>query len=233
MNGRLVKSLGAAFIVLASMSGYASAATVDQPTREGYSAPALYNLGNSYARSGNAAVAVLNYERAQILSPGDPDIRANLSYVRASAGLPPQSSDWLSQHARLANPNTMYWLGLLGVAIAGTSLLLRQLRANRRAAFTAAAVVGLVLAALSLGDAVATASILNEAVVMAASSASASPTSGADPLFSVSPAEVVSMRDEHQGFALIRDAKGREGWVARAELAPVIPRSEITTAATT
>lgn len=223
MNRRILISLGAAVICLAAMSGFIFAAPVDQPTHQGYSAPALYNLGNSYARSGDAALAVLNYERARILSPLDPDIRANLSYVRASAGLPSQSGNWLSEHARLADPNTLYWLGLLGVSLAGTGLLLRRLRANRRAAFTAAAIVGLLLTALSLGDAVATSSILSESVVLVATPASASPVLGIPPLFTLPPAEVVSLRAEHAGFVLIRDPQGREGWVARADVASLIP----------
>jgi hypothetical protein len=43
------------------------------------------------------------------------------------------------------------------------------------------------------------------------------------PLFTLPPAEVVSVRAEHAGFALIRDPEGREGWVARANVASVIP----------
>src|ERR1700679_140544 len=53
-----------------------------------YSADGLYNLANSYARAGKPGVAVLNYERAALLAPDDPDIDANLEYVRASAHVP-------------------------------------------------------------------------------------------------------------------------------------------------
>lgn len=222
MNKRFFISLGAAVLGLAAMSGFTSAATVEQPTHQGKSASALYNLGNAYARSGKAALAVLNYERAELLSPIDPDIRANLRYVRASAGLPAQSGSWLSQHARFANPNTLYWLGLLGVTLAGTGLVVRRLRPHHRAAFAIAAVIGLVLTALSVGDAVATASILSESVVLVAAPASASPVSGMPALFTVPSAEVVSVQAQHAGFALIRDPQGREGWVARTDIASVI-----------
>ena len=50
-----------------------------------YSADGLYNLANSYARAGKPGLAVLNYERAALLAPYDPDIAANLEYVRTSA----------------------------------------------------------------------------------------------------------------------------------------------------
>jgi hypothetical protein len=32
------------------------------------------------------------------------------------------------------------------------------------------------------------------------------------------------MRAEHQDFALVRTAAGRSGWVARADLARVVPQ---------
>ncbi len=87
--------------------------------------------------------------------------------------------------------------------------------------------------ALSLGDAVATASTLHEYVVMTATPARISPTSAVEPLFTVPLAEMVDVRDQHRGFALIRDAQGREGWVARSDLAQVIPaRGGPTSAAT-
>ena len=42
-----------------------------------------YNLGNSYYKAGEIAKAVLNYERALLMKPGNSDIRANLEVARA------------------------------------------------------------------------------------------------------------------------------------------------------
>jgi len=198
-----------------------------------YSAPALYDLGNFYAGAGRPAMAVLNYERARILAPTDPDIQKNLSHVRESVGLPPLHAGWLSQHARFANPNTWYWMGVLGLAITGVTLLLQRARSKHRAFLAGGAVVGGLLMALSLVDAVATASTLHEYVVMAATPARTSPTSAVEPLFTVPLAEVVKVRDEHQDFALIRDSQDRQGWVARRDLAPVIPSEHGPTLAST
>lgn len=47
-----------------------------------HSAGLYYNLGNAYYRSGNIPSAILNYERAALLSPGDEDIRFNLELAR-------------------------------------------------------------------------------------------------------------------------------------------------------
>ena len=51
--------------------------------KKGISADLYYNLGNCYYRMDNITQAVLNYERAQLLSPGDRDIRVNLQLARS------------------------------------------------------------------------------------------------------------------------------------------------------
>ena len=51
--------------------------------KQGVSADLYYNLGNAYYRTENITRAVLNYERALLLSPGDRDIRFNLQMARS------------------------------------------------------------------------------------------------------------------------------------------------------
>ena len=48
----------------------------------GASAELYYNLGNSYYKTGRIAQAILNYERALLIKPGDSDIRFNLELAR-------------------------------------------------------------------------------------------------------------------------------------------------------
>lgn len=52
---------------------------------DGEAADVYYNLGNSYYKSGETARAILNYERALLLEPGNTDIRFNLEMARAKA----------------------------------------------------------------------------------------------------------------------------------------------------
>ena len=51
--------------------------------KQGASADLYYNLGNAYYRTENITRAVLNYERALLLSPSDRDIRFNLQMARS------------------------------------------------------------------------------------------------------------------------------------------------------
>ena len=51
--------------------------------KKGGSTELYYNLGNAYYRTDNITRAVINYERALLLSPGDKDIRFNLQMARS------------------------------------------------------------------------------------------------------------------------------------------------------
>lgn len=51
--------------------------------KNGEAAEVYYNLGNSYYKADDIAKAILNYERALLLQPGNADIRANLEIARS------------------------------------------------------------------------------------------------------------------------------------------------------
>ena len=50
------------------------------------SSPLYFNLGNAYFKTGQTGHAILNYERARRLAPGDTDIETNLVYARSLTG---------------------------------------------------------------------------------------------------------------------------------------------------
>ena len=63
---------------------FAAAIQIYEALLQNGEAPEIYyNLGNSYYKSGDIARAILNYERALLLSPGNTDIRANLEVAQA------------------------------------------------------------------------------------------------------------------------------------------------------
>ena len=63
---------------------YATAIQIYEDLLEqGEAAELYYNLGNSYFKTDDIARAILNYERALLLQPGNADIRANLEIARA------------------------------------------------------------------------------------------------------------------------------------------------------
>ena len=191
----------------------------------GYSATALFNRANAYAREGKSGVAILNYERALLLAPNEADIAANLHFVRAKAGLPGAPENWFARSLLYARPNTLAWLGSLGLVLAGMSLLLVRLYPQRRLALRSLTFAGVLLVATAVGSAITMWPRINEAVIIAREApARIAPVSAAEAAFKLHEGETVTMRAEHQDFALVQTSAGRSGWVARADLARVMPQ---------
>jgi hypothetical protein len=222
-----------AFAVFGSSSSHAAPAQAQaqaqaQPQAQaqaGYSAPALYNLANAYARAGKPGLAVLNYERARLLEPNDPDIDANLRHVREAVGLPPESRNRFERMADIASPRILAWVGVLGLLIAGVSTLARWLYPRHRRKLLAATLVGISLLSVTIASGAAVWPIMHEAVVVTQTApVRVSPVPIEEPLFVLPEASIVSMTAEHEGFVLIRTKAGRTGWAQRANLAPIVPK---------
>jgi tetratricopeptide (TPR) repeat protein len=210
-------------VLLITLALFGSASHADPPPA-GYSAPALYNLANAYARAGKRGLAVLNYERARLLEPNDPDIDANLRQVREASGLPPESRSRFERLAEFASPRLLAWVGLLGVGIAGVSALARLRYKTHRRKLLAATLLGISLLGLSVGNGVALWPVMHEAVITHAAPVRVSPVPIEEPLFVLPEAAVVGMSAEHDGFVLVRADSGRTGWVPSADLVPIVPK---------
>ena len=191
----------------------------------GYSAARLYNMANSYARMGKPGMAILNYERASLLSPNDPDIEANLQYVRTSAHLPGEVRGTFDRIARIASPLLLSWIGALGLGVVGAGLIAAQLWPRHRLLRGSAMLLGLSMLGLTICNGVALWPILHEGVIItAATPVRVSPVPMGDPLFGLPEGETVKIAAEHESFALIETRAGRTGWVAHSNLAPIVPR---------
>jgi hypothetical protein len=191
----------------------------------GYSAPVLYNLANAYARAGKPGFAVLNYERAKLLDPNDPDINANLSHVLQASGLPPESRDRFERLATIAGPRVLAWLGVLGLLLAGLGALRLRFYPRHRHKLAVVTFLGVLLLCLSIGNAVTLWPVMHEAVVVTQTApVRVSPALIEETLFSLPEASIVSTAAEHDGFVLIRTAAGRSGWVPSTNLAPIVPK---------
>jgi hypothetical protein len=211
-------------IITLALFGPASRAA---QAKAGYSAAALYNLANAYARGGKPGLAVLNYERARLLDPGDPDLDANLRHVREASGLPPEPRNGFDRVAGIASPRILAWVGVLGILIAGVSALARRSYPRHRRKLFAATLLGVLLLGTTIGSGIALWPIVHEAVVVThAAPVRVSPVTIEEPLFSLPEATIVRTSAEHDGFVLVQTHAGRQGWVQRTNLAPVVPRPD-------
>jgi tetratricopeptide (TPR) repeat protein len=214
-----------------ALAFWSAVAFVAQPARASqpssparYSADSSYNLANQYARAGKTGLAVLNYERAALLAPNDPDITSNLEYVRATAQVPTEPRTRFTRFAQSTNPTTAAWLGVIGLALLGGSLLVNKATRRYRGLRVAAALVGIGFIALTVSNATLLWPRLHEAVILVNQTpARVTPVPMADTSFVLREAETVTMTAEHEEFVLIRTRTGRTGWVARANLGAVVP----------
>jgi len=191
----------------------------------GYSAAALFNQANAWARTGHTGSAILDYERARLLAPGDPDIAANLQLVRAKAGLSDAPENWITRSLTCIRPNTMAWWGSSGVVLAGLSLLLIRRYPQRRLVFRSLTCVGALLVMAAIGSAITFWPKINEAVVLSKGApARTSPVSVALPAFKLAEGETVTVLAKHEDFALVQTQTRRCGWVACADIVRVIPQ---------
>ena len=202
------------------------AQTDAQPPRGGWSSAALYNLGNAYAHAGKPGLAVLNYERARLLAPNDPDVEANLILVRRSLALPTEPANRLNRAVGGVSPTMATWIGVLGWALIALALLAGRSSALQPWVRRTAVIGGTALIAFTVASGVALWPRLHEAIVIAETApVRVSPAPLGDALFTLKEAEAVTAAGEHEGFLLVRTATGRTGWVWHADLVPVVPQN--------
>lgn len=193
-----------------------------------------YNIGNTYFRLGELGPAILHYERARRLMPGDDDLLANLALARSLTAdeIVPRPRFWLF---RLVD----WWVGLLPragllwlvalawvTAVAGAALVVLRPMARagawaRRTALAAAAVtvvfgVNLVVRELDLGAAA-------EAIVMAdeAQVQSAPSDDPALRIFAVHEGAKVRMDRRSGDWVEIMLEDGSVGWMRTRHLEPI------------
>jgi tetratricopeptide (TPR) repeat protein len=86
---------------------------------KGESASLYYNLGNAYYKSGNLGKAILNYERAYLLKPGEEDIRYNLELARSQTidQIKPIDrfflTEWIDGISYIWNTNTWAYISIV------------------------------------------------------------------------------------------------------------------------
>lgn len=98
--------------------------------KKGPSVELYYNLGNSYYRTDNITRAVLNYERALLLAPGDADIRFNLQMARSKTidKITPKSEmffvTWYKSLVNLASVDQWASIAIVCIVVALISVLI-------------------------------------------------------------------------------------------------------------
>ena len=199
--------------------------------KQGVSADIYYNLGNCYYRMDNMTLAVLNYERALLLSPGDKDIRFNLQMARSKTidKITPESEmffvTWYRSLVNLQSVDAWARLALVALAVA-IVLALAYLFADRiwlrKVGFFGAAGLLLVFLVSNLfawqqkrGLDHRTGAV----IIRSAVNVKSTPSKNGTDLFILHEGTRVTITDNTmKGWKEIRVADGKQGWLETKEI---------------
>lgn len=199
--------------------------------KKGESVSLYYNLGNAYYRTDNITRAILNYERALLLSPGDGDIRFNLQMARSKTidKITPKSEmffvTWYKSIVNLMNVDSWTYCAVISLSAALALLLLYLFVGNvklRKVGFYGT-VIFVILFVLSNIFAYEQKQILIHRMGAVVISPSAilkkTPVINSDNGGIVHEGSRVDIVDDTmKGWKLVKLEDGREGWVQSSQI---------------
>lgn len=194
------------------------------------SAELYYNLGNAYYKSNENAQAILYYEKAHKLSPGDEDININLEFARL------KTVDKIEQAPKFFLAR--WWNGfILSISLhtlAILSIVFFVLGAGALIIYLFAGSVGVKKASFYTGLGLFGAGLIfilmanrqivyfnnhREAVIFSGSvTIKGGPSNAAKNLFVLHDGTKVSVLETNNGWLKIRLPNGSEGWIANTDV---------------
>lgn len=194
--------------------------------KKGVSADVYYNLGNAYYRTDNITRAVINYERALLLSPGDPDIRVNLQLARSKTidKIIPESEmffvTWYRSLVNIMSVDGWATMSLVSLAIA-IILALCYLFSGRvwmqKTGFFGAFAMIVIFGLSNLFAWQQKDQLVNRTgaiVISPAAAVKSTPANGGTDLFIIHEGTKVEITDSSmKEWKEVRIADGKEGWI--------------------
>ena len=203
---------------------YTQAVTCYKDISKGnYSSSILFNLGNCYAQTGEIGTAILYYQRALCLAPGDPDIEGNLSLVQNEEGLFAPEPSLVKTLANLCTISQWAILALTAL-FAYLCFAIYRLKFGQRA--PSEALVILCCATIFCLGVFGTAVKFErwkKSVIISDSKILISPYENAAQAGTIKPGRLVSVQKHHGNFSYILDETGRKGWVIQENIVPILP----------
>lgn len=189
-----------------------------------------YNLGNAYFRDNQIAKAILNYERALLLDPGDSDIRHNLRFAKTRIEDKIDSADsffinqWIRSIQNLFSANRWAIIGIvlfLALIIAvGSYVISTQITVRKISFYSGIVLLTLVIIANAFAFKQKI-KIVNRStgIVMSASvSIHTSPDAHSQELFRLHEGSKVRIKREEGNWFEIVIANGSVGWLQKKNI---------------
>ena len=188
----------------------------------GQSPSLLFNYGNAEFKAGHLGKAIVAYRQAELLSPRDAELRANLAFVRSQAqGATFRESQWqkwigflsLNEGAMLAA--VLFWaMFALFIVRQVRPALAPKLRTVTRFAVALTICSGVVLVWQ-------TANHFNSAVAVVTVSEAAAlsgPFDDAQREFTARDGAELKVLDRHDDWVQVADGAGKFGWLSRKQV---------------
>ena len=190
--------------------------------RKELSAPLFFNLGNAYFRDGKTGLSILNYERALWLNPADPDARANLRFVRKTAGLFEPTLAWWQLVPGWMSLDAWSWIAGASWFLLCAVLMIRTWKKGMKWTYSILAVSCVVLV-LALTCALIRLPDLDRAVVLVSDAPLRIAPLEKSPAPSMMRAgDLVRIENRRGPFFYVETEDGKTGWATAAEVALVV-----------
>ena len=194
--------------------------------KKGVSADIYYNLGNAYYRTENITRAVINYERALLLSPGDRDIRFNLQLARSKTidKITPESEmffvTWYRSLVNIMSVDGWATMSLVSLALAIMLALCYLFTARvwmQKTGFFGAFAMIVIFGLSNLFAWQQKDQLVNRTgaiVISPAAAVKSTPANGGTDLFIIHEGTKVEITDSSmKEWKEVRIADGKEGWI--------------------
>ncbi|MGN0281702.1 MAG: BatD family protein [Prevotella sp.] len=199
--------------------------------KKGANADIYYNLGNAYYRTNNLTRAIINYERAALLSPGDADIRFNLQLARSKTidKITPESEmfffNWYRQVVNMTSVDGWATTALIALAIAivcALSYLFSERIVLRKTGFFGALLMIFIFVIANIMAHQQKSKLINRtgAIITASSvQIKSTPSKNGTDLFNLHEGTRVDIIDNSmKEWKEIRIADGKSGWIETSKM---------------
>jgi tetratricopeptide (TPR) repeat protein len=208
-----------------------AAATYQKMVDDGYQSATLYfNLGNAYYKNGDIAPAILYYEKAHRLSPGDEDIRINIQFANSKTTDKIEAvpeffiTKWWTGFILAFSANTLAVFSvLLFLAASGLLILYRfsgSVGVKKGAFYSALILVLLGIGTIFIsGRQAAYFEAHHDGIIFNSSvNVKNAPANTAKNAFVLHEGTKVNILDKNSAWVKIKLTNGNEGWVSAADL---------------
>lgn len=191
-------------------------------SREGLSAPLLYNLANSYAQDGQSGKAILNYERALRLEPGDSDIRGNMELLRKEQGLFQEEKNNMQRFVTVLGLDQWTALAVASFVCFALVLLLPVFLGLKWVSRVVVAAACFCVTAVSIFSVIDLYQHWEDGVVVVENARlRVSPFESAASIGTIQEGRVLQVKKSHNDFFLVTDETGRSGWLTAGAFEPI------------